>query len=209
MYRMQKTPSKPATKQSRRDQAAATRTHILKVATQVLVSKGVAATTTLEVQKCAEVSRGALLHHFPTHATLLSATVGHIVELNEQAVWVEAEAVSHLADPLARGVWALANAYAHPSFVAELELWTVARTDERLRAALRLSEREVAKESQRVLNALFGPLLDQPAGQMVVRLSMEFIRGLTISTILRDDVAQRQQLIEGWINGAQQMLART
>ena len=48
-----------------------------------LIEQGTARTTTLEVQRRAGVSRGALLHHFPTVAQLLSATVGELVRRNE------------------------------------------------------------------------------------------------------------------------------
>ena len=42
---------------------------------ECLIAHGVAGTTTLAVQRRAGVSRGALLHHFPTHAALLAATL--------------------------------------------------------------------------------------------------------------------------------------
>ncbi len=51
------------------------RSAILESAVSSLIEQGTAATTTLEVQRRAGVSRGALLHHFPTHASLLAATV--------------------------------------------------------------------------------------------------------------------------------------
>ncbi|MGC9544677.1 helix-turn-helix domain-containing protein, partial [Streptomyces sp. UG1] len=52
---------------TRRDeQRVATRAQIVDAAVESLIEVGVAATTTLEVQRRAGVSRGALLHHFPT-----------------------------------------------------------------------------------------------------------------------------------------------
>src|SRR5262245_11831889 len=56
---------KARTQQERRDQ---TRGRILDAAVESLIEAGVAGTTTLEVQKRADVSRGALLHHFPSKA---------------------------------------------------------------------------------------------------------------------------------------------
>ncbi|MGC9539725.1 helix-turn-helix domain-containing protein, partial [Streptomyces sp. UG1] len=50
----------------RNEQREATRAQIVDAAVQSLIEVGVAATTTLEVQRRAGVSRGALLHHFPT-----------------------------------------------------------------------------------------------------------------------------------------------
>ncbi|MFI9170028.1 TetR family transcriptional regulator [Streptomyces lincolnensis] len=53
---------------------------------------------TLEVQRRAGVSRGALLHHFPTLEELLGAAVARLVERNEEAVRKELAAVEQ--DPV-------------------------------------------------------------------------------------------------------------
>src|SRR5580698_6045910 len=62
----------PRTQQQRRDE---TRRALLDAAVESLIEVGFARTTTLEVQRRAEVSRGALLHHFPSKAELLVAAV--------------------------------------------------------------------------------------------------------------------------------------
>jgi len=190
----------------RAEQHAETHEKLLEAAVQVLIDEGVARTTTLEVQKRAQASRGALLHHFPTRADLLSATVARLVQMNEQAVWYEAEAVSGMPDPIERTIRTLANAYAHPSFVAELELWAVARTDTALRESLREAERLARNSRDRVLARLFAPLADNPRTTLVGELTTEFIRGLALSTILRTDLAKREKLIREWIGVAQLML---
>jgi AcrR family transcriptional regulator len=154
----------------------------LSAAVEVLIELGLSKTTTLEVQKRAGVSRGALLYHFPTHADLLSMTISRLIELNENAVWSEAEKLKDIADPLTKSVRTLANAYAHPSFVAELELWIASRSDPALRSALRLAEQSAIADRDRVLAQLFEGLLDQPVGTKAISLTIEFIRGLTISS---------------------------
>ena len=57
----------PRTQQQRRDE---TRRALLDAAVESLIQVGFARTTTLEVQRRADVSRGALLHHFPSKAEL-------------------------------------------------------------------------------------------------------------------------------------------
>ncbi|HEX3764146.1 MAG TPA: helix-turn-helix domain-containing protein [Kofleriaceae bacterium] len=68
----------PRTQQQRREE---TRRALLDAAVQSLIEVGFARTTTLEVQRRAEVSRGALLHHFPSKAELLVAAVDHLAEM--------------------------------------------------------------------------------------------------------------------------------
>jgi AcrR family transcriptional regulator len=188
--------SPPGTRAKQREE---TRARLLDVAIKVLIEEGVARTTTLEVQKRAEVSRGALLHHFPTHAELLSATVALLVHMNEAAIWQEAAALSSLPDPIERAIRTLANAFAHPSFAAELELWAVARTDAGLRQSLRNAERQARDSRDRVLAELFAPLGDHPRIGTISELSTEFVRGLTLSTILREDESKRNRLVNNWI----------
>src|SRR5436189_4968254 len=68
----------PRTQQQRRDE---TRRALLDAAVEALIEVGFARTTTLEVQRRADVSRGALLHHFPSKAELLVAAVAHLAEM--------------------------------------------------------------------------------------------------------------------------------
>src|SRR5690349_23905197 len=68
----------PRTQQQRRDE---TRGALLDAAVQSLNEVGFARTTTLEVQRRADVSRGALLNHFPSKAELLVAAVDHLAEM--------------------------------------------------------------------------------------------------------------------------------
>jgi AcrR family transcriptional regulator len=71
----------PRTQAQRRDEM---RRVLLDAAVDSLVEHGFAGTTTLEVQRRAGVSRGALLHHFPSKAELLVATIGHLAEMRAQ-----------------------------------------------------------------------------------------------------------------------------
>src|SRR6187402_1697681 len=73
--RMPEAARAPRTQQQRRDE---TRRALLDAAVESLIEVGFARTTTLEVQRRANVSRGALLHHFPSKAELLVAAVDHL-----------------------------------------------------------------------------------------------------------------------------------
>lgn len=182
-------------------QALSIRERILEAAVSLLVEQGCARTTTLQVQQRAEVSRGALLHHFPTHAELLSATIEELVRRNEQAVQESLAKLHGTADATERAIRVLAIATTRPAYMAELELWAVARTDPELRAALLQAERKARKESERVLRLLFSGEPDHP----VVALTTEFMRGLALSSVLRSPV-RRQQLLVQWVKATRILL---
>ncbi len=175
------------------------RQRVLDAAVEALIEVGSAKTTTLEVQRRAKVSRGALLHHFPTHADLLSSTVSELVRRNEQSVHASAQKLDGTGDDLERAVRVLALALAEPSYLAELELWTVARTDPDLRQELRMAERGVRSESDRVARSLFTSIGDHPEYTTITTLTVIFLRGLSVSGILGGSARQRSQLISDWV----------
>ena len=183
----------------RASQLEATRQRILDAAVASLIRQGTAATTTVAVQERAGVSRGALLHHFPTHAELLAATIDELVRRNEAAVHTALAGLLENLDPVDRVTRVLADAFSQPTYLTELELWAVARTDPQLRAALRAAERRARRDFDRVVNDLFAPLRDRAAYSTVVMLSSEFVRGFALAGVLRNDPARRARLLESWI----------
>ena len=185
---------------------AATRQRLLDAAVECLIELGVAGTTTLAVQRRAGTSRGALLHHFPTHADLLAASVTELVKRNEQAVTASRAGIAGLHDPLRTAINALAYAGRQPSYLAELELWAVSRTDRPLKQALMSAERAAKREIDRVSADLFAKWADSDAYDDAVALTQHFVRGLAISENLRSSAARRERLISAWTDAMRPML---
>jgi AcrR family transcriptional regulator len=193
---------------TRDDQRAATYRRIVDVAVESLVEAGFAATTTVEVQRRAGLSRGALLHHFPTREQLFTAAVHRLVQVNLEAMWEELAAAPTDADPVTRGVWVLRRASRRPSFGAELELWGAARTDERLRTALRAAERGARRELYAVIDAVFGPeIAAVPRYPVVMDLTVQLMRGLTMSASLQERVKEDEPMIDQWAQIVRGLLA--
>ena len=65
-------------RRSREQRTSDSRQRILDAAVACLVESGYAGTTTLTIQARAGVSRGRLLHHFPSKETLLVAAAQHL-----------------------------------------------------------------------------------------------------------------------------------
>lgn len=185
---------------------AATRQRLLDAAVECLIGLGVAGTTTLAVQRRAGASRGALLHHFPTHADLLAASVAELVKRNERAVAASRAGISGPHDPLRAAVDALAYAGRQPAYLAELELWAVARTDRPLKEALMTAERAARREIDRVSAELFAKWAGAEAFDDAIALTQNFMRGLAISENLRSSAARRERLISAWTDAMRLML---
>ena len=176
----------------------AMRERLIDAAVELLINEGVAKTTTAAVQKRAGVSRGALLHHFPSRALLLASTVERLVQQNEQQI---NESFLNLAKPdtdVEQALIALSDNMAKPSYRAEMELWVISRNDQELRDALYQAEKAARSDLDRVI----GKLLDCWKGydnyQLLADLSVEFIRGVAFSDILRDRPEYRYRMISLW-----------
>jgi hypothetical protein len=65
-----------------------------------------------------------------------------------------------------------------------------------LLACLRQTERNARQESERVVGALFASAADKPAQAAAIAMTLEFMRGLTLSSVLRSSPARRQQFIK-------------
>ncbi|MBE8523547.1 TetR/AcrR family transcriptional regulator [Amycolatopsis sp. H6(2020)] len=189
-------------------QREATRQRVVQVAVELLIDRGLAATTTVAVQRVGGFSRGALLHHFPTREAMLGATIRELMERNEVAVREAAAGVPADLDRVTRAVRVLGASMVRPAFVAELELWAAARTDHRLREVLRHEEKRARRDLYRVVDGVFGTeLVGSDRYPMVASLTVQFLRGLAISDVLRGERSRTERLLEDWAALARAILA--
>src|SRR4051812_43485424 len=147
----------PRTQQQRREE---TRRALLDAAVESLIEVGFARTTTLEVQRRADVSRGALLHHFPAKTELLVAAVDHLAEMRARELKMLA---TQLPDEKAGGrartdavLELLWQCFAGTFFQVAMELRTAARTDPELRSVLIAAERALRDRIVAQARTLFG-----------------------------------------------------
>ncbi|MFG3619049.1 TetR/AcrR family transcriptional regulator [Nocardia sp. NPDC047654] len=193
----------------REEQKRATRVRILDAAADLLAEQGYRALSTLSVQRAASVSRGALLHHFPTLGALIGALVGHLVARNEAAVREVAAGLGTGTDPLRRALTALYESMARPAAQAEFELWAAARTDPALAEALRAAERKAGRDLRRVVDALFGPdMVAHPRYPAVRDLTIAILRGTAMSRPLRTSERAAAATIDRWAEAMTVLLAQ-
>lgn len=189
-------------------QKRATRARILDVATQLLVERGYSALTTVAVQHAAGLSRGALLHHFPTIHDLSKALIANLVELNEQAARTAAARLGDSADPVQRTLTALHETMTRPPAQAEFELWAAARTDPDLAVVLLAAERAAGRDLFHVVDDLFGPLITTHPRYPVVRdLTITMLRGTAIARVLHTSDKSVETTLRHWADAIRVLLA--
>lgn len=121
------------------------RERLLEATVECLVELGYTGTTTTAVVKRAGVSRGAILHHFPTKQDLVSTAVEYVLD-RRNAAFVQRFASSlpprrdeRFVEALMQALWTEVDG---PLFYAWLELVVASRTDPELRTRVgKIAER--------------------------------------------------------------------
>ncbi|WP_116200542.1 TetR/AcrR family transcriptional regulator [Amycolatopsis circi] len=159
---------------------------ILDAAVECLVESGYQGATTLEVQARAGVSRGRLLHHFPSRDALLVAAAQHLAaaRVAEMAMQSTAEIT---AGPSTRkridqAVELMWTTYQQPYFWAAMELWIAARHNPGIQAALEPAERSLYTAIRSVVDQMFGAAYVKKAQYSQVReLLLTSMRGVALT----------------------------
>lgn len=142
------------------EKSGMTRTAILEAAIACCIELGYANTTTAKIADYAGVSRGAMMHHFPTRIDVLKATIEHIhaKRLEEyKTLMVNIDVMNRKLsrDAIARSVdsaWRYANL---PSFIAYQELLFASRTDKELNSILQPVERDFENQFRLAAKQVF------------------------------------------------------
>jgi AcrR family transcriptional regulator len=180
-----------------------TRAALLEAAVASLVEDGYAGTTLQRVQNRAGVSRGALLHHFGSRAALLVAAIHHVAEGQVADVRARARALPSGTGRTRAALGLFHEVMSGPMFLAGLELWLAARTDQALREALVPAEREIGKALREVLSEVFPDLAaDGRKGQVRYESLLALLRGLALSSVLRADGAIEDEVLLLWAEQA-------
>ena len=197
---------------TRSKRSADSRLLILDAAVACLVEDGYAGASTLAVQARAGVSRGRLLHHFPSRAELLVAAAGHLsttllaeVRARAAAVMADQPAGRERVDRAIELMWAT---FQEPPFWAAMELWTAARTNPELKAMLRTEERRLRTAIRRVADEIWGPeIAVAPLYAELCQLLFTSMRGVAIVYAFEDRPAATDPHVALWKRLAHRMLA--
>lgn len=176
----------------------ATRRRVLHATVASLARRGLAATSTLQIQADAGVSRGRLLHHFPSRRQLLVAAVQHLAKerfaaLRAEPLQLEGEARVRRAIDL---LWSI---HEDDLFWAAIELWMGARTDDDLKAVLDVEERRLGRVARGLCDDLFGSELAARPGYTDARdLLMTGMRGAALTYAFDERPMAQDPHLEGW-----------
>lgn len=168
------------------ERSATTRLKLLNATIDCLHELGYHQTSTVLVTERAKVSRGSMLHHFPTKADLMMATAQHIRELRAEAHRTVREKLTSERERFLSLIDTLWSEYQTPSGIARIELMLGSRSDPELGPRYRelnseLDERHKARVWERAQKL---GIKDKKKIQAFVQLYAASIRGLAIDALL-------------------------
>ncbi len=180
----------PNTPKSRR-----TRAHILDVAVNLFAEIGYAGATNARIAEAANLTRGAMLYHFPDRESLLEAAVAHIQVRRGRLLQASIDTAPRGADRTDHAIDAYWRLLHDPAFVAFTELERAARTDTLVQAAI--ADAQAAFDRAEVGDHLFdlvqgGRGARLQAGRDLARFMLE---GLAQARLAYDAEARTENLL--------------
>lgn len=178
--------------------SASTRNAILESAINCIVELGYAGTTTTAIASKAGLSRGAMLHHFPSKIDVVRAAVEH---LHNKRLKAFRRAMTRSAPPgvdrVLLGVDAFFDHVRHPLFVAFFELSMAARTDPELAGILRPTQEAFEREWYRTAREVFPEWKGREEQfDIALDLSRYVMEGMAISFLTHRGTERDKRVLE-------------
>jgi len=169
------------------ERRAATRAKILSAGVKCLAEFGYAATSTPLVARMAKVSRGSLLHQFPTKIELMLAVAEHAWIVQRDFIRAQVAANPPGRDQFIGGVQAVWKGLQLADAIAVMEIMIAARTDaelrERFKAFLGQTESSMHRTRRRMAEGLLGAPDHVAEVDAIAHLTLSALRGLALETV--------------------------
>ena len=168
--------------------SATTRSLIVETAIRCFVEIGYARTTTTAIANKAGLSRGAMLHHFPSKMAIVRAAVVHLHAKRLRAFRKAVQRTPVQGDRVHTNLEAYWEHVRHPMFVAFFELTVAARTDSKLAAILRPVQEAFEEELHRTAREVFTEWRANDANfDMALDLTRYVLEGMAISFLVHKE----------------------
>ncbi len=166
------------------ERSAGTQRRLQEATIEALAALGYRGASTTEICRRAGVSRGAMLHHYPTKSELLAAAVDHLFERRHGMLRDALASAPPGADRVGLGLALLWEIYATDAHAAWMELVVAGRTDPELRIHLRRVEERMVAAGRRTCAELMGTDPDDPRTAAVTRMVLALFEGLALQQAL-------------------------
>lgn len=194
-----RSPSGPPRGKPIQARSVAMRRKLIRAALDVIYDEGYNSASTPEFSRRAGVSRGALLHHFPTRADIILAAMEELLNEGTREIRQVTDRVARQELSLGEYVEFLWDMFSGRFFYISLEFITEARTDPELRAGMI----PVVRDFHAALDSIWSEFEKQADGlphnaRAAMNMTVCLVRGMGVQTVLKDDPAYYRAMLETW-----------
>jgi len=178
-----------------------TQTAICQATITSLVQHGYGETTISRVVQIANVSNGALLHHFPSKEHLMTATAEYLLSRTHSRPERKASADAGDSDLVASDLLTNWTYFINtPQYRALLEILIASRTDKKLHAQIEDTLHAYHARSVEYMMATYESAVGREEdAELLPWMSNIFFRGLLIQDQYSADPEQQRLMVERWI----------
>lgn len=177
--------------------SAATRTLIIEAAIKCFVDMGYSSTTTTAIAERAGLSRGAMLHHFPSKVDIVRAAVEYLHAKRLKAFKRAVQRSVPDGDRIRMNLDAYWQHVRHPMFVAFFELMVAARTDPELAQILRPAQEAFEEEWHSTARELFTEWhTDDQTFDVALDLTRYVLEGMAISFLVHKENERDRRVLD-------------
>ncbi|MGE0717541.1 MAG: TetR/AcrR family transcriptional regulator [Alphaproteobacteria bacterium] len=176
----------PPRPQSRAERRVETRRRLIGATIRCLCDVGYFDTTTTIVADQANVSRGALQHHFRSRDDLFLAVIEHVG--NELAAAFagdrpDSESVRARVESICRTYW---RVYSSDAYIAQVQIWVGAHNDRKLQRNIAVLTRRMRQAQDRLWKSSFSELgVPSDLLEALRSLTLSAVRGLALRPAYR------------------------
>ncbi len=186
--------------------SAKTRDRIMRAALACIYEAGLQNTSTVDIAKRAKVSRGAMLHHYPSKRDLLIAAYSAHLRREIEQLRARAQDYASGAAALEDFIDYLWSRFSQDPFAITVDFIVTARTDSDLKEHLALARDGYDAALKDIwANFFVAQEPSDPAAMTEFSLTISLFRGLGLQLLMQNDPSISAELVDAW----KQRLART
>ena len=190
----------PKKRRTQEERSTETKKRLLEATIDCLNELGYNKSGTVEIARRAGVSRGALMHHFPSKHDLIVATAEYhwnriTEEVRNLAMTMHGGQLS--LDAFIDGIWN--KVFLIRGSSATIEMIIAARTDSKLRRELVPMLNRLYSNYDEIWSQFFHNSGVSPERiEMLFDLTIELLRGMTLQRVLKDEPEYYQKFLDSW-----------
>lgn len=186
-------------RRSQAERAEQMQARLLDATIECLAEQGYGDMSTNDIVRKARVSRGALAHHFPTKAALVTAAAQRLLDQHEQEFRARFTSMAPARRTPAEALSVLWSFYDDPGGIALIELTVAARNHPELRGVMGEVSTRIESTTSEVFAEYFPELAELPFSEDALRAVHALFAGLVLTSMAAAEGEDRSAEVRAFV----------